>query len=85
LGDAESIAKDVLTIIAVLVFLAFVGMNVYRSLYPPRMDVECVVKDSRGRVISTVRAYPTVDRLERFLTEAQKRGETCRTIPSARR
>ena len=82
---AESIAKDVLTTIAVLVFLAFVGMNVYQTLNPRRMDVECLVKDSRGLVISTVRAHPTVDRLERFLTEAQKRGEICRTFPSARR
>jgi hypothetical protein len=82
---AESIAKDALTTIAIVAFLAFVGINVYLGLNPRRMDVECVVTDSRGSVISTVRAHPTVDRLERFMTEAQKRGETCRRIPSDRR
>ncbi|HET9215342.1 MAG TPA: hypothetical protein VFR18_00085 [Terriglobia bacterium] len=77
----ESISKDTLTVAAVVVFLAFGGWNLYRTLTAGPSDVECVVKDKRGNVTSTVRAHPADDRaFDRFIVDAKKRGEICRVI-----
>jgi len=73
--------KEGLIAAAVAVFLLFAGVNVYRLIYPPRRDVECVAKDSRGTVTATVRAHPANNRsLQRFMAEAKKRGETCKIV-----
>ena len=77
----ESISKDTLIVAAVIAFLAFGAWNVYRTLSAGPSDVECVVKDKRGNVTSTVRAHPANDRaFERFMDDARKRGEICRVI-----
>ncbi len=77
-------AKEAVPVVAVILFLAFVGFSVY--LNPTRWDVECVGKDSSGKLASTVRAHPANERaLERFMAAAEKRGETCKMIPSRRR
>ena len=74
-------SKDTLIVAAVIAFLAFGGWNVYRNLTAGPSDVECVVKDKRGNVTSTVRAHPADDRaFEDFIEEAQKRGEICRVM-----
>ena len=74
----ESTAKDAFIVVVALIFLTFIGINVYRTLIPVQWDVECIAKDSHGKVFSTVRAYPSGDiQLERFMREAEKRGEIC--------
>jgi hypothetical protein len=75
----EGNAKDVLIVVAVVVFLAFVGLSVYMNLIPRRWDIECELKDSSGKVVSTVRAYPADQhRFKRFIEDAERRGETCK-------
>ena len=68
--------------VSIAVFLLFVGLNLYRMLYPGRWAIECNRRDNSGRIISTVRAHiPNKRALERFLAEATKRGEVCRKSP----
>ena len=81
--STESISKDNLIVACVVAFLAFGAWNVYRTLTAGPSDVECVVKDQRGNVTSTVRAHPADDRaFDRFMDDAKKRGEICRVILS---
>jgi hypothetical protein len=68
--------------VSIAVFLLFVGVNVYRILYPGPWGIECNRRDSSGRITSTVRAHITNQRsLELFLAEATKRGEVCEKFP----
>jgi hypothetical protein len=78
---AEFTPKEAFLVTAVIALLAFVGLNVYRNLSSGPPDVECVVKDRRGNVTSTVRAHPASDRaFDLFMAGAKKRGETCRLV-----
>ena len=68
--------------VSIAVFLLFVGLNAYRILYPGPWALECNRRDSSGRVASTVRAHIADKRaLDRFLAEANKRGEICEKVP----
>jgi len=85
-AKTEGREKDALIFVAVLVFLAFVAFNVYPRLISRRLDVECIAKDSSGKIVSTVRAYPAKEEaFKRFIEEAEKRGEVCTVTPSAKR
>jgi hypothetical protein len=82
----ESKTTEAIILVAVVVFLAFVGQSVYRILIPRRWEIECNLKDSGGKVISTVRAHPADERAyKRFMEGAQSRGETCNVTPSGKR
>lgn len=68
--------------VSIAIFLLFVGLNVYRILYPGPWAVECNRRDSSGRIISTVRAHIVDKRaLDRFLDQATKSGEICEKLP----
>ena len=78
--------KEAAVVVAVVVFLSFIGFNVFLRFFPRRWDVECLAKDSSGKVVSTVRAYPAEeDSFKRFIEEAEKRGEICTVTPSTKR
>jgi hypothetical protein len=68
--------------VSIAVFLLFVGLNVYRILYPGPWAIECNRRDSSGSIVSTVRAHiPNKRALDRFLAEASTRGEVCMKVP----
>jgi hypothetical protein len=72
-----------LVIIAVAVFLLFMGVNVYQFLCPTRWSIECFVTDSSGKALSS-RLSPrlTTEReVKEFIAGPERDGETCTTIP----
>jgi hypothetical protein len=73
--------RTVFIIVSITVFLLFVGVNVYRTLYPSLWIVECRRFDDQGRLTSTARAR-IFDGLsvKRFVDEADKRGEKCTVL-----
>jgi hypothetical protein len=72
-----------LAIIAVAVFLLFMGMTGYQFLCPASWSVECFVIDSSGRAQSS-RLSPrltTERQIKEFVTGPERDGETCTTTP----
>ena len=69
-------------VIAVLVFLLFLGMNGYEFLCPHRWLVECVAKDSSGKAaLATIITLPTEDAANKFATGGATNGRTCTVAP----
>ena|SRR5688572_32805751 len=71
---------------AVVIFLLFAGISAYRSLYPVGYwIVDCSVKDTYGRVISSRISPRLVDgpQVKDFIAWGERQGETC-TVTAVR-
>ena len=49
--DSPYMKEDAISVVAVVVLLAFVSWSVYRTLNPARRDIECIARDSRGKLL----------------------------------
>jgi hypothetical protein len=72
-----------LVLVAVAVFLLFAGMSAFQILCPTHWYVECVVRDSSGKVVSAKKNFqmPTEDLAKEFVSLVEKNGQTCTVIP----
>jgi hypothetical protein len=81
MDHSQSNVREFFLIAVVLVFLLLTGREIYRLLYPVRhWIVECAVKDSGGRIISTRTSGQMFEakHVEDFVEWASRRGESCK-------
>jgi hypothetical protein len=70
--------KNAFMVIAVVSFLIFAGRGLYQILFPiDHRMVECLLRDSGGRVVRKNFILPEKHQVEDFAARAEKRGETC--------
>jgi hypothetical protein len=82
LGGAAGVKGRYLVLIAVAAFLLFAGMSAFQILCPTHWYVECVVRDSSGRVETRKNfQMPTEDLAKEFLVLVEKNGQRCTVIP----
>jgi len=69
-------------VVAVVVFLIFVGVSGYEFLCPPSwFVVECVTIDSSGRATSSKANSRLEERAKMLAAKNEKLGQTCKVLP----
>ena len=68
-------------VVAVAVFLIFVGVSGYRFLCPPSwFVVECVTRDSSGKVLSWKANSRLEERAKMLAAKYENLGQTCNVL-----